>query len=104
MSSTLESSPARADAEASAVLTRALRLSIIIFLLAGFESVVLDMRLGPLRTSEAADSLLLFIAQDRIFSPIFAGLLFILFFLKDMRPIVSDGAVSWITRWSVPLT
>ena len=87
-------SPAQAHADAPAAFRRALRYSIIVFLLAGVQSVVLDMRLGPLRTSEDADTFLLFIAQDRIFAPIFAGLLFILIFLKDTRPIISDRAVS----------
>ena len=104
MSSTLESSPAHAHAEAPAALTRAVRYAIGFFLLAGFHGIVVGTRLDPQRISETANPFLLFVAQDQIFAPIFAGLLFILMFLTNARPIMGNETVGWLTRWTVPLT
>jgi hypothetical protein len=104
--STLESSPAHADAEAPAALTLAVRYSIGFFLLAALHGIVLGARLDPQRITEAANPFLLFVAQDHIFAPIFVGLLCIVIFLTNVRPIMDNESVSYsvrLTRWTVPL-
>jgi hypothetical protein len=99
-------SPAQAHIDAPAVLTRAIRYSIIFFFFAALHSVVLSARLDPEHISEPADDFLLFIAQDQIIAPIFAGSLFILLFLQKAHPFASKWPMVHsvqLTRWTVPL-